>query len=136
MARHLNEHDIERIVELLDGWKGKLTWKLLCDACERTINIRPTRQTLAKFQRIVGAYKAVKESGREEVEALSIPPVLSIAAQRIERLTRENERLKRENTELLEQFVVWQYNAHAKGLTEHDLNQVLPGIDRGQTGLV
>ena len=69
MSRHLNEHDIERIVELLDGWKGKLTWELLCDACERTINTRPTRQTLAKFQRIAGAYKAVKERGREEVES-------------------------------------------------------------------
>lgn len=134
MSRHLNEHDIERIVELLDGWKGKLTWELLCDACERTINTRPTRQTLAKFQRIAGAYKAVKERGREEVESLSIPPSLNAAAQRIERLTRENERLKRENNELLEQFVVWQYNAHVKGLSEHDLNQGLPGIDRGQTG--
>lgn len=134
MSRHLNEHDIERIVALLDGWQGKLTWELLCDACESVIHTRPTRQTLAKFKRVAGAYKAVKQRGREEVEALSIPPSLNIAAQRIERLTRENERLQRENNELLEQFVVWQYNAHAKGLTEHDLNQALPGIDRGQTG--
>lgn len=134
MSRHLNEQDIDRVVELLDGWKGKLTWELLCDACERTINTRPTRQTLAKFQRIAGAYKAIKERGREEAESLSIPPSLNAAAERIERLTRENERLKRENNELLEQFVVWQYNAHAKGLSEYDLNQGLPGIDRGQTG--
>lgn len=133
MSRHLNEADIERIVELLDGWKGKLTWEILLDACEPVIHTRPTRQTLAKFHRIASAFKAAKERGTQEAESLSIPPSLKIAAERIQRLTRENERLKRENSELLEQFVVWQYNAHAKGLSEYDLNQGLPGIDRGQT---
>jgi hypothetical protein len=47
---------------------------------------------------------------------------MGVAIERIARLERENERLKRENSELLQQFIVWQYNAHIHGLS-----------DRGQT---
>ena len=36
-------------------------------------------------------------------------------------------------TDLLQQFVVWQYNAHAHGLDSHKLNKALPSIDRSQT---
>lgn len=133
MAKHLTDRDVERIVELLDGWQEKLTWDTLCDACEPVIGTRPTRQTLTKFQRVKSAYKATKERIKHQDDALRVPPTLKMAAERIERLTRENERLERENRELLEQFVVWQYNAHVKGLTDRDLNQPLPGIDRGQT---
>jgi len=42
---------------------------------------------------------------------------MRVAAERIARLERENDRLKRENNELLEQYVVWQYNAHINGLS-------------------
>lgn len=56
-----------------------------------------------------------------------------MAAQRIDRLTREVERLERENTALLEQFVVWQYNAFTHGLSQEELNKGLYEIDRGQT---
>lgn len=58
---------------------------------------------------------------------------MRVAIERIARLERENERLKRENTELLQHYVVWQYNAHIHGLSERELNKALPGIDRGQT---
>lgn len=133
MARHLNDRDIERIVALLDRWEGKLTWQHLCDACEAEIGTRPTRQTLSKFKRVTGAFKATKERIKNQDESLNVPPSLKMAAVRIERLTRENERLKRENNELLEQFVVWQYNAHVKGLSVQDLTQPLPTVDRGQT---
>ena len=133
MAKHLRDRDIERIVTLLDGWRGKLTWDRLCDACEPKIGTRPTRQTLAKSQRVTGAYKATKKRIKSEDDAVNAPPTLKMAADRIERLKRENERLERENGELLEQFVVWQYNAHVKGLSDRDLNQPLPAIDRGQT---
>lgn len=45
-------------------------------------------------------------------------------------LKAENERLKRENRDLLQQFVVWQYNAHVHGLSDQNLNKALPKIDR------
>lgn len=31
------------------------------------------------------------------------------------------------------QFVVWQYNAYAHGLSDRELSKALPVIDRGQT---
>jgi len=48
-----------------------------------------------------------------------------IIGERIARLERENERLKRENAELLKQFVVWQYNTHIRGLSDYELNKTL-----------
>lgn len=56
-----------------------------------------------------------------------------VAAQRIERLTREVQRLEKENTALLEQFVVWQYNAFTHGISREKLNKGLLKIDKGQT---
>ena len=64
-SRHLKDSDIEAIVELLDGWDGDVTWKALCDACGPAIGFIPTRQTLYKFSRVVGAYKLVKERAKE-----------------------------------------------------------------------
>jgi hypothetical protein len=58
---------------------------------------------------------------------------MRVAMERIMRLETENERLKRESRDLLQQFVVWQYNAHVDGLTDRELNKALPEIDRGQT---
>lgn len=133
MAKHLKDRDIERVVELLDGWKEKLTWEDLCDACEPVIGTRPSRQTLAKYPRIKNAFKECKKRLKERAREASTPDTLAQAAQRIERLQNENERLKRENQELLEQFVVWQYNAYVNGLTDVDLNKPLPSIDRERT---
>lgn len=134
MAKHLSDTDIGSIVGILDGWKGNLNWEALCDACLPIIGSRPVRQTLMKFARIKNAFLATKKRLKEGAPKLSAPPSMRIAVERIARLERENERLKRENRELLQQFVVWQYNAHIHGLKKHELNKALPGINRGQTG--
>ena len=130
MAKHLNDTDIERIVEILDGWKEKLGWEALCDACQPVIGVKPARQTLMKFARIKNAFIATKKRLKEAIPELPAPPSMRVAIERIARLERENDRLKRENTELLQQFVVWQYNAHIHGLSDRELNKALPGIDR------
>lgn len=134
MARHLTDRDIEAVVGLLDGWKDKLTWDRLCDACEATLGTRPSRQTLHRHARIKEAYKLTKERLKDADESLSLPPTMKAAAERLARLEAENERLRRENESLLEQFVRWQYNAYARGLSDRDLNGPLPAIDRGNTG--
>lgn len=133
MARHLRDRDIERIVELLDGWQGKLTWEGLCEACEPVIGTRPTRQTLAKYPRVKDAYHQCKERLKNEKREITGSGTLEQASQRIARLENENERLKMENQNLLEQFAIWQYNAYLHGLTDVDLNKPLPSIDRERT---
>lgn len=52
---------------------------------------------------------------------------------RIARLEAENQRLEAESQRLLEQFVVWAYNAHTRGLDKEFLSQPLPRVNRGQT---
>ena len=135
MAKHLSDGDVERVVEILDGWRGKLTWDALCTACARHIGSIPARQTLDRFVRIRDAYKSTKIRLREQANEVerNVSSSIRVANERLQRLTMENERLKRENSRLLEQFVVWQYNAHARGLTDVELNRPLPPLDRGRT---
>lgn len=133
MARHLRDRDIEGVVKLLDGWRGKLTWDQLCDACEPILGSRPSRQTLYRYVRIKDAYSLTRRRLKEDGESLSLPPTIKAAAERLARLNAENERLRHENECLLEQFVRWQYNAYAKGLSDRDLNRPLPAIDRGNS---
>ena len=130
MAKHLTERDIEKVIGVIDGWSGKLGWESLCDAVAPAISTRPTRQTLSAQQRIKAAFNDKKNRLKGGKAETKTPPSLAIAGQRIKRLEEENARLKGENNRLLEQFVIWQYNAYSHGLTENKLNKALPIIDR------
>lgn len=135
MAKHLTDMDIQRIVEVIDGCTGKLTWDWLCDNAVKVVGKRPTRQSLNTHTRIKSAFKNKKERLKSGAGEIKTPPSLTVAAQRIKRLEEENARLKKENELFLEQFVVWQYNAHRRGLSEAQLNDPLPVIDRDSSEL-
>ncbi len=134
-AKNLTDSDIKKIVEILDGWTGRLTWELLIDAIELRMHNRYTRQALHKHERIRHAFDLQKKnlSGTEGNEKRSASPELHIAFERIARLEAENRRLEAENERLLEQFVRWAYNAHVQGLDKEYLNRPLPPVNRGQT---
>lgn len=136
-AKNLNDADIKQIVEILDGWSGKLTWDLLIDAIELRMHNSYTRQALHKHERIRNAFDLQKKnlSGQDgDVERASSPE-LQVALERIARLEAENRRLDSESRQLLEQFVRWAYNAHTRGMNQDFLNRPLPSVSRGQTGL-
>lgn len=133
MGKHLSDRDIEKVIEVLDGWRDELTWEALCATCQNVIGTTPVRQTLYRIERVRGAYLVAKERIRNGIDDFQVPSSLRVASERIARLENENQRLKREQAALLHQFVVWQYNAHVKGLTNVDLNRPLPTIDRGKT---
>ncbi len=130
MAKHLTDMDIEKIVGVIDGCTGKLTWDWVCDTAAKAVGKRPTRQSLNTHVRIKAAFKNKKERLKSGAGEIKTPPSLTVAAQRIKRLEEENARLKKENELFLEQFVVWQYNAYRNGLSEAQLNDPLPVIDR------
>jgi|TARA_R100001132_G_C3241118_1_gene71821 hypothetical protein len=130
LAKHLTERDIEKILGAIDGWQGKLTWDSLCDAVIKQIGKRPTRQSLNANTRIKQAFLDKKARLKGDFQETKTPPSLAIAGQRIKRLEEENARLKAENSRLLEQYVVWQYNAYRHGMSEEKLNASLPVIDR------
>lgn len=131
-APALNENRIESIVRLLDQWEGELTWVLLAKRIEKELGSHYTRQALDRHARIKLAYQTTKKRGC----ALPKPPTISKAelTHRVndyESLSRENERLKTENTALLQQFVVWLFNAGQNGVTREMLNKPLPLPNRG-----
>ena len=134
-SKNLGDDEIKQIVEILDGWSGKLSWELLIDAIELRMFSRYTRQGLYKHERIRNAFELKKNEGAEggkDVKRASSPQ-LQIALDRIVRWESENRRLESENNQLLEQFARWAYNAHTRGLDHEFLNRPLPSVNRGQT---
>ena len=131
MGRHLTDRDVVRVIELLDGWKDSLTWSKLIDVCRKRLGIQAVRQTLYRSVSIREAFELAKQRAKTNLPDLPIPSSLRAAAERIRRLEAENTRLHHQNDALLQQFVVWQYNAHLKGLSEQELNRALPEVDLG-----
>lgn len=134
-GKNLTDDAIEQIVRILDGWEGKLTWELLIDVIVTRLHCKYTRQALHKHERIRAAYALRKASlgGQKDVAVSRGSGPLADAMARIARLEAENQRLEAESQRLLEQFVVWAYNAHTRGLDKEFLSQPLPRVNRGQT---
>jgi|TARA_R110001583_G_scaffold109889_1_gene258723 hypothetical protein len=130
MAKHITDNDIKNIVDFLDEWDltVRLTWEKLCASLQETLGLEFTRQTLQKYTRIKNAYKSVKEhaSGKVPRKKRVLPSSLAVAAKKIAKLERENARLNKENDRLLEQFLVWEYNAHINGIKLAQLTNPLP----------
>lgn len=136
MAKHLTTNDVTAIINIIDGWKDeKITWEDLCESIAPVVGKVPTRQSLNGNKKIKEAYLGKKKGLKVHGPRTALPSSLAAAAQRIEKLQSENDRLKEKNSALLEQFVVWQYNAYKYGLKEHQLNDPLPRIDRERTDL-
>lgn len=134
-GKNLTDDAIEQIVRLIDGWEGKLTWETLIAAIVTRLHCEYTRQALHKHERIRAAYTLRKKSlgGHRDAAVSRGSGPLADAMARIARLEAENQRLEAENQRLLEQFVVWAYNAHTRGLDKEFLSQPLPRVNREQT---
>ena len=131
-AKNLDDAGIKEIVEILDGWSEKLTWDLLIDVINSRTHNKYTRQTLHKHERIKNAFdlrKLALADGDATIRSVRSPE-LQKALERIARLEVETKRMESENTQLLEQFVRWAYNAHTRGLDSNFLNRPLPPVSR------
>lgn len=136
---NLSEERVDAILEILDGWTGKLTWLKLIEQVERRLSCRYTRQALDGHERIAEGFRLTKrriqgQTGRPPVD----DPVLQKALERIAGLEARLERLSGENDQLISKFVRWAYNAHLKGMTERQLDHPLPemGGRRGRNARV
>jgi hypothetical protein len=134
MAKHLKQNDVDTIVEVIRAWPSdKITWEMICEHVAGVIGNRPTRQTLNAHFQIKAAFAAKKGGLKIHGPRTAMPSSLAVAAQRIARQRSEIDELQTRNARLLEQFVKWQYNAYKRGMTEDQLNQPLPRIDRERT---
>ncbi|CAH1218253.1 conserved hypothetical protein [Vibrio harveyi] len=133
MAKHLTDKDISNVCELLDDWPmdSALTWKRLVEALLHDYRLTTTRQTLQKKTRIKKAFDEVKglTSGNSPKTAATqkrkLPASLKSAAGQLEKKERTIQRLEAENSQLLEQFHTWLYNATQHGITIEQLNEPL-----------
>ena len=133
--QRLNAHKINKIVGVLDGWSGKLTWDLFIEEISPVVG-RFTRQALQNHTRILDAFQHRKDELRcksPDSKARTVAEQKSL--ERIARLEAEVSRLNMENSHLLEQFARWAYNASKKGLSKDVLNRPLPRVDREKTEL-
>ncbi len=118
-ARNLTDADIQQIVEILDGWTGKLTWNLLIAATHDRLCTSMSGYVMpSSWSRTRQPLRARLRNAPRRRKCrwlLSASPGWA-----------ENERL-------LEQFVIWAYNAYTKGIDEKTLNRPLPPVNRGRT---
>ena len=87
-------------------------------------------------EQIAQAFRKRKQILKErsgEKDGRHLSPELQALKERLARREAEISRLQSENQRLIEQFVVWSYNAHIHRLTLEDLNRPLPPTNRGQT---
>lgn len=133
-GRNLTASDIARVVQLLDVWSGSISWDLVIDAVEMRLLCRYTRQALSSHAAIQKAFDTCK--GRQatgEPGVAKSSGETGVLRQRLARREAEVGQLKAENSQLLERFVVWAYNAQTRGLGKAELERPLPAVSRGQT---
>jgi hypothetical protein len=135
-SRNLDDAAIGEIVGILDGCTGPLSWNILIEAIDDLTRIRYTRQALNNHARIKLAFSLRRES----LKATGAPMRVNTAAPEVAALLQVNarreaeiDRLKAENTRLLEQFVRWSYNANNRGVGEEVLNRPLPAVNRSSS---
>ena len=130
----LSSDDIDQIVNVLTGWRGKLTWDRLVDKIAAVLGRTYTRQALNAHDQIKRAFDLAKRRARDGKRIDPAPPhgspELVTALDRVEILRAEVALLKQERDGFLETFATWLYNARNRGLSERDLNQPLPAVER------
>lgn len=135
-SKNLGPYEIDVVVSLLDGWSGPLSWNSVIDAIELRLFFRYTRQALSGHERVGDAFRLCKDRlAKAQHKHRSKPqsPEKRAIHERLERRDAEVTRLRAENQQLMEQFVVWLYNAQIRGVSQAELERPLPTVDRGQT---
>jgi hypothetical protein len=127
-GKNITPEIMKEIFEILDGWKGKITWELLIYAIAKRTFQEYTRQTLHGHEEIRSAFASKKGKaplaidGRKKI----YKPEEAFESQRNKKLKEENIRLQAHVDFLIEKFNRWSYNAYIKGVTEKQLEQPLP----------
>ena len=135
-ADNLTKERIAKVLELLDMWRGKLTWELLIDELYKSVGIRYSRFTFQDHTEIVNAFKLRKDALRGTVPRERGAPrdeQVRAALATADRYKAKAVRLQKENELLLEQFVTWALNAERRNVSIEQLNAPLPKPNRDQT---
>lgn len=127
-AKNITPEIKQKIFDILDAWKGRLTWDLLIKELTRKTYQEYTRQTLHKHDDIATAFNVKKQRTHLAVEGRKklYTSEESYESERNTRLKDENARLQAQIEMFIEKFNRWTYNSYIRGVTEDQLEQPLP----------
>lgn len=135
-APDLTDEILQGVLDILDSWKGKLTWDLLLEALEQKFGIRYSRFTFAEYPQISNAFALKKKVLSGTWTAAPSTPrdeKVRAAMEQADRYKAKVLRLEQENQLLLEQFVTWAHNAERENVTMAMLNKPLPKPPRDRS---
>lgn len=129
--KRLTDANIQKAVELLDSWAGKLTWERYLAVLATEIGHKYTKAAMLRHNRIAAAWEQAKERCRSSgIKGGHGSVALRMAEGKTTKLQNQIDRLTKENEELLEQFVRWSHNASIAGLKPEQLDAPLPPVRR------
>ena len=82
---------------------------------------------MERHEAIKAAYVAKRDA---RPEPGPIDPAVALLTEKVERQTREIERLEKLIESYKDLFIRYQYNAHARGIIPAELEMSLPAVDR------
>ena len=121
---------IEGIADIIRTWRGRLTWRRLCEEIERQSHASYTRQALDRHLQIKTAYNLRRGSGASPDQTENP----SRSEERLQKLRLQVKELEKIQQNLLERFARWSVNAAQRGLDEDYLDRPLQRIDRAGNG--
>ncbi len=130
----ITKESLPEVLDLIQTWKGKLTWPLLCEQVALSLGIKDgvKRQSLSAYEVIQIAYTE-KKKGLRETSDVTTPPVsdstVEYLQEKIASLNNEINNLKEINAAYKQRFILWQYNAYRNGRRVGTLDDALADDD-------
>lgn len=129
----LTQGRVDQVLGLIERWQAswvRLTGESLAEKAETCLGFRTTRPALLNSKKHPQIRKAYDDRVGvlygEKAPPKPKAPTEMVRVGRVQELEDENAKLKAANTAMRQKFVVWLGNARAKGMSEADLNAMLP----------
>ncbi|MEW6990480.1 hypothetical protein AADZ91_07290 [Colwelliaceae bacterium 6441] len=128
----ITAENIIDIVHLIDTWKGKLTWPLLCKEVIKMLELDSvTRQALSSYEIIQKAFTARQRALREEVQDDSKQNSdVEYLNNQILSLEAELNRAEMKIEAYEQRFILWQYNAYQNGIRMETLDDAIDMLEQ------
>jgi hypothetical protein len=126
----ISEDVHKNVLKIISKWKGKLTWKLLCERVTRESGLKKevSRHTLLAYKDLEIAFNTRKRTLKNEPAhlLLSEDKQLENAYQRIDALEADNKSIQGNVKAMREQLVRWMYNLYQMELNMDEMNKTVP----------
>jgi predicted RNase H-like nuclease (RuvC/YqgF family) len=128
----ITEQNISKVVKLLNTWKGKLTWLLLCEKVSKMLEVdNVTRQALSSYKDIQEAYSNKKEQLRDNNEPSKLKNTnTEYLISQINSLEAELAIANKTIETYKQRFVRWQYNAYHHGIRVESLDDAVEILNK------